>query len=595
MSISSNDGLLVCAIDFGTTFSGYAYSMKTDFEDDPLKISLPDWKAPSSIQISEKTPTTLLMDGDQNFVAFGYEAESKYAELAEEDEHLDYYYFRRFKMVLYNKLRKEVTRLTMETKIKDITEKKEILAMDIFSHSIEFLKKHMLDTARRKGLGVRESEINWVLTVPAMWSDPAKQFMSKAAEKAGIPRTRLILALEPEAASIYCRLLPLTKLEGSNDIGVFKPGSKYLVLDAGGGTVDITVHKVRNDGSLEELEKASGGDWGGTCVDMTFKQTLMDVVGELYVEEYCLKFTGDYIELLRDFEMKKRKKTNVPQSKVTMKIPATFSEWFEEHENANIIEITKNSKYGKSMKWEGDKLRITQALFDSYFQPACAGIIDHVSDILQRPKVKGTSTILMVGGFSESPILQARLRHVFPLPEYRVVVPIDAGLAVLKGAVLFGHNPRIISARIAKYAYGVASFQLFDPKIHEKEKKVNIHGKDYCSDIFHVHVKKGATLFIDDAQLKRTYEPNRDDQTEIDLEIYISELDNPPKYVTDPGCQHLGTVTVKIPDGKTSKAREVSVQLIFGGTEIRVVAKSVATGNVITAEFNLLEGRNESY
>ena len=51
----------------------------------------------------------------------------------------------------------------------------------------------------------------------------------------------------------------------------------------------------------------------------------MDVVGEQYMEAYCLKHTADYIELFRDFEMKKRKKTAVPQSKVTMKIPASFT------------------------------------------------------------------------------------------------------------------------------------------------------------------------------------------------------------------------------------------------------------------------------
>ena len=43
-----------------------------------------------------------------------------------------------------------------------------------------------------------------------------------------------MIALEPEAASIYCQHLPVEKLEGSNSISAFQPGSKYLVLDAGG-------------------------------------------------------------------------------------------------------------------------------------------------------------------------------------------------------------------------------------------------------------------------------------------------------------------------------------------------------------------------
>lgn len=47
----------------------------------------------------------------------------------------------------------------------------------------------------------------------------------------------------------------------------------------------------------------------------------------------------------------------------------------------------------------------------------------------------------MVGGFSECEIVQDAIRKAFP--ECRVVVPHEAGLAVLIGAVLFGH--RLIS------------------------------------------------------------------------------------------------------------------------------------------------------
>lgn len=45
---------------------------------------------------------------------------------------------------------------------------------------------------------------------------------------------QLTVALEPEAASIYCRRLPAEKLMGANMAHPLQPGSKYLVLDAGG-------------------------------------------------------------------------------------------------------------------------------------------------------------------------------------------------------------------------------------------------------------------------------------------------------------------------------------------------------------------------
>jgi hypothetical protein len=44
-----------------------------------------------------------------------------------------------------------------------------------------------------------------------------------------------MISLEPEAASLFCKYLPIEKLQGADKgIGAFKPGSRYLVLDAGG-------------------------------------------------------------------------------------------------------------------------------------------------------------------------------------------------------------------------------------------------------------------------------------------------------------------------------------------------------------------------
>lgn len=96
--------LLVAAIDFGTTFSGYAFSLLHEYKKDPLKISTTTWTAGSRNLVSLKTSTCVLFDPTEKFHSFGYEAEEMYSNLALEDKHLDWYYFRRFKMMLYNKM-----------------------------------------------------------------------------------------------------------------------------------------------------------------------------------------------------------------------------------------------------------------------------------------------------------------------------------------------------------------------------------------------------------------------------------------------------------------------------------------------------------
>ena len=97
--------MLVGAIDFGTTYSGWAFSFLHEFETDPKKASFKQWHSGSGTLVTEKAPTCLLIKSDgKTLEAFGYDAENMYRELADKNEHENYYYFRRFKMILNKKL-----------------------------------------------------------------------------------------------------------------------------------------------------------------------------------------------------------------------------------------------------------------------------------------------------------------------------------------------------------------------------------------------------------------------------------------------------------------------------------------------------------
>ena len=95
---------MIAAIDFGTTFSGWAcWCIKEDFDVGPSNIYAKDWN--NGCNISTKTPTTVLIAPDgKAFVAFGYEAEDEFAKLCAKHQQKGYYYFSKFKMLLHNKL-----------------------------------------------------------------------------------------------------------------------------------------------------------------------------------------------------------------------------------------------------------------------------------------------------------------------------------------------------------------------------------------------------------------------------------------------------------------------------------------------------------
>ena len=82
--------------------------------------------------------------------------------------------------------------MTKDTTIKDITGKKEVKAIDVFKHAIKYFRIQMLETIDKKGLGVQVANIRWVLTVPAIWTDAAKQFMIAAAEGVSLYKRILV-------------------------------------------------------------------------------------------------------------------------------------------------------------------------------------------------------------------------------------------------------------------------------------------------------------------------------------------------------------------------------------------------------------------
>lgn len=97
--------LMVAAIDFGTTYSGYAYSMKGEYERDKLNIHTNQaWNSGGRSLMSLKTPTCVLIRKENTqFESFGYEAENSYADIVIEGDAENYYFFNRFKMMLYQR------------------------------------------------------------------------------------------------------------------------------------------------------------------------------------------------------------------------------------------------------------------------------------------------------------------------------------------------------------------------------------------------------------------------------------------------------------------------------------------------------------
>ncbi|XP_035949109.2 heat shock 70 kDa protein 12B isoform X1 [Halichoerus grypus] len=583
---------VVVAIDFGTTSSGYAFS----FASDPEAIHvMRKWEGGDPGVAHQKTPTCLLLTPEGAFHSFGYTARDYYHDL-DPEEARDWLYFEKFKM-----------------KIHSTTELRE-----------------------QCPLLPEKDTVRWVLTVPAIWKQPAKQFMREAAYLAGLvsreDAEQLLIALEPEAASVYCRKLRLHQLldlssraPGSGRLGErrsidssfrqareqlrrsrhsrtflvesgvgelwaeMQAGDRYVVADCGGGTVDLTVHQLEQPhGTLKELYKASGGPYGAVGVDLAFEQLLGRIFGEDFITTFKRQRPAAWVDLTIAFEARKRTAGPHRAGALNISLPFSFIDFYRKQRGHNVETALRRSSVN-FVKWSSQgMLRMSCEAMNELFQPTVSGIIQHIEAVLARPEVQGVKLLFLVGGFAESAVLQHAVQAALGARGLRVVVPHDVGLTILKGAVLFGQAPGVVRVRRSPLTYGVGVLNRFVAGRHPPEKLLVRDGRRWCTDVFERFVAAEQSVALGE-EVRRSYCPARPGQRRVLINLYCCAAED-ARFITDPGVRKCGALSLELEpsDGASPGRREIRAAMQFGDTEIKVTAVDVSTNRSVRAAIDFL-------
>lgn len=209
------------------------------------------------------------------------------------------------------------------------------------------------------------------------------------------------------------------------------------MLDFEGDVLDVAAYHVQHDYTVKELSKASIGAWGSTNVDEGFKQTLIRLVGMPIYLHFCEQNPEGVIDLYREFQCKKLRFSGRGENFTFIKMPASFRETVENETGETFSEVIYQSALSRQVKWCADKLRINSYRFASFFYEAKTNLIGYIKTILKDSAVVGTTIIIMVGEFSECPLIQRIVKEEFP--DMQVLIPEHPQLSVLKGAVIIGH------------------------------------------------------------------------------------------------------------------------------------------------------------
>eukprot|EP00047_Mylnosiga_fluctuans_P009903 m.264741 g.264741 ORF g.264741 m.264741 type:complete len:711 (+) comp28529_c0_seq1:65-2197(+) len=613
------------AIDFGTSGISVAYALAPpdgqELVEKDIHILLKASDSPTG-----KIPTEIALTRDSSrCVAFGSSVHSYISSRPAGTDAAgdgDVNVFRFFKMALYEGSQ-SVQELRKRTILPDlvITSSETPAPPEPFSletvvvRTLQWIHSECMlalnGTAERtasrvRGLGLqcRPDDIMWVITIPAIWHNGAKAFMRDCARQAGFvtlhTQDHLILALEPECASLhtyfsYRRLLfPELMAPSAAATATAAMPKKFIVVDAGAGTIDITMHTViadQNSFQVHELYKASGNNAGGTMVDRAFREFFCD---DLLAGLDVVNIASDVgIQLLRDWETLKiehgKQRTNIARNPTRLRLSELEME-ASALKTAVEAFAARSPDRGLSLvtpiarRW----LLMSVELMDSFFEPSLARVCEEISAAIRVSGVKDLNCIILVGGYARCALLQDTIRRtVCPAAGCDIVIPEGLEYAVALGGIRCALQPGVIRSRKTRFTYGTRISKPFQSDIHDEARKIwDAKLQEHRVAIFWPLVKENESVDVDEI-VKHPFLPMYDDQTAVSFELLVS-----PKrdviYCEDESAHvaRVGCITVPVNDRASGSARDCWLTMKFGATEIKVEAVSTVPGSQATARID---------
>lgn len=530
------------AFDFGTSTSGWAWTQK----DGSKTYARTDW-AGEGRPVYPKAPTALLYR-EGEFDSWGWDAVRKFREFGNQP---GFIYLTGFKLFLNGE--DSVGPLPHGWKfVKDegsgepmiVVKGKEFNVVDLVAKVLSKLNDDVKrDVEDSVGSG---HTFYYSITVPAIWSARTKALMRKAAERAkivdGRNASRLSFPVEPQAAALHCLPLPSTT---TRDI---------VVLDCGGGTTDLAAFSITSDGNYNEIVVPEGvrqgaGDLDRACqgwVDQWVREN-HQIIG--YTDGLRINDPVAYEKMMDRWESVK-----------------CMTDGSIEEEPL-ILDIANSRR--------PCHLPVKQ-IFDPVIDKIVQAIDRFISSVQEATSKPQIDTLVMVGGFSASPILQKAIKANYEGPgkwAKKVHIPQNSGQAVVAGGAHYSRR-RVGSAKslitLANKTYGIKAYRPFKDGDPERRRSKTEGCPDQLMDVFWVFVRKGDPVTVND-KFEDDFTPSSPNQEHIEIELLCTDH-REPSFSDDPGVEKLATINVPFPG--TGMDRRIFVILYFGETELYIAAKT---------------------
>ncbi|OJD32667.1 hsp70 family chaperone [Diplodia corticola] len=482
--MESSDPCLVIGIDFGTTFSGFAYAFSEQLDREEPTV-LTSWRTTGTFNSDDaKVPSKICYDDDK--ILWGFED-------SPEEETL-----RWFKLLLVDEtdLRHELRDSKYLKRARELMERNRKTPVQVAADYLQCLWAHAEERMEREQgySAVTSLPFKIVLTVPAIWPEKSKGRMIQAAKMAGLNKKRLAgettisLVSEPEAAA----LATLADFRGRSDV---KSDDIYIVCDAGGGTVDIITYQIERTEPMvmEEYVRGEGKLCGAVLLDEAFENTMKLSLGKKWGN-----LDPDVVKQFMETEWErgvKRAYRGTAQS-FTVRLPVEAFAVKRLNLHKPMTDKKKDITDGK-IRLESGHMK---SIFDPVIQKIHSLVDQQVSEI-EKKGYRKPKAIILVGGFGGSDFLYQQLRREQCGRGIEILQPsgskpwtaICRGAALRAGTSFHGSH---VASRISRISYGVRYNTRFVEGKHLEGDKYwcKVEGAYFAQQQMEWYLKRGTRL-----------------------------------------------------------------------------------------------------
>ena len=245
------------------------------------------------------------------------------------------------------------------------------------------------------------------------------------------------IALEPEAAS-------LSIFHDKNiNKKYLEKGKTFLIVDAGGYTVDLSANKIIDDYfNLEQLLKPSSEAFGSNLINERIIEIIETIYGKSTIEDVIKNDYEAWEKTLNEIEEKKKEidDNTAENFKIDIK--------FNKKKCGIMSDICEGEYNGTKIEYSSNYINIPSQIIINIIKEIANTIVNIINKSFSKTN-ENIDLIVLTGGFSNCKIFEKNIRDNFRGSLKKLVFLKSPQETVMKGAAIFGLFPNQILYRIS--------------------------------------------------------------------------------------------------------------------------------------------------